>query len=217
MKKNQKIYPLKEEKEEKALSNLNPTICYFLIKEIEKKIIMEMEKIEDNNDPNKKIDYEKLRNETYPNSQKVIISNKQKEIIINILKRKSFYSNNIHLLYLFCIPLIQLRFYINNEDLIFIFKFQNKYYFDNKNDVFEIKDKSNKVNLELNGISFSNITKYLSEEINYDVTKVSLEEIKDIRETPFLYIFKIYYIGKRLLKKPGFHNEDEIMKKLRII
>ena len=198
-----KFYPLKEEKEEKALSNLNPTICHFLINEIEQKIIIEMEKIENNNETNKNINYEKLRNETYPNSQKVIISNKQKEIIVNILKSQSNYSNNIQLLYLFCIPLSQLRFYVNNENLIFIFKYKNKCYFDNKNDVFEIKAKSNKVNLELNGISFSNIAKYFSEEINYDKTNLSLEEIKDIIESPLLYMFKIYYIGKRLIKKPG--------------
>jgi hypothetical protein len=198
-----KIYPMKKEKEEKTFSNLNPTICHFLINEIEENIIIEMEKIENNNETNKNINYEKLRNETYPNSQKVIISNKQKEIIVNILKSKSNYSNNIQLLYLFCIPLSHLRFYVSNENLIFIFKYKNTFYFDNKNDVFEIKAKSNKVNLELNGISFSNIAKYFNEEINYDKAKVNLEEIKDITESPLLYMFKIYYIGKRLIKKPG--------------
>jgi len=198
---NSKIFPLKEEKEEKVIINLNPTICHFLIKEIEQKIILEMEKIEENNGVNKNINYEKLRNETYPSSQKIIISNKQKEIIVNILKSKSIYSNNIQLLYLFCIPLIHLRFYINNENLIFIFRYKNKFYFDNKNDVFEIRANSKKENIELKGITFNDITKYFNEEINYDKDKVNLEEIKDIIESPLLYMFKIYYIGNRLLKK----------------
>ena len=191
-----KIYPLKKENEE--IRNFNPAIYQFYFNQIEEEILLEMEKIENDDEINKKINYEKIRNKIVPNSIRIIIKNEQKEIIENILKNISIYSNNIQLLYLFCIPIAHLKFLINDENLIFIFKFKNKYYFYNKTNIYQIVNNSKEIKIS---IELNNITQYLNEEIVFDERKVNLEEIKDITDIPILYMFRIYFIGDRLNKK----------------
>jgi len=199
-----KIYSLKEEKENNDISSFNPTTYQFLINQIEDNIIFEMENIEKNknNETNKNINYEKIRNKIIPNSKRIIINEKQKEIITNILKSKSSYLNEIQLLYLFCIPFIHLRFFINDENLFFIFKYNNKNYLYNNKDFYEIKKNSKKEVISLSDITIYNMmTQYLKEDIDYDKSKINLEEIKDLKDTPIIYMFKIYFFGDRLKKK----------------
>ena len=104
--------------------------------------------------------------------------------------------NDFYMLFLFSFPFQDFIKYINlNDELIFIFKYESTILFCYKKHYYKI-DYSNKILKPVKGFKMSKEDILNSKnEINYEEKEeIDISKIKDMKERPIIYLYKIYYI-----------------------
>ena len=141
------------------------------------------------------INYENVRKFYFRNNYGLIIGNKLRNSIIEIIKSINGNNNNFYFLFLFSFPFFDFSKYYNLEDdLIFILKYENIIYLSYKDYYYEIDLKNNKLKPSKNiKIDLKEFTKFQNA-INYNEEEIDISKIKDLRESSIIYLYKIYLL-----------------------
>ena len=141
------------------------------------------------------INYEKIRKSFFGNNFGIKIKGLLKNSIIDKIKEINENNKNFYLLFLFCFPFSDLKKYNElNDNLIFILKYKKKIYLIYKNSFFEIDNIRKKLKLSKGlNIDLKDIIEYHND-ISYEEKEIELEEMKDLKESHLVYLYKIYFI-----------------------
>ena len=127
------------------------------------------------------------------------INDNLKKNLINTLKNYLTYSNEFEVMFLFASDLRYLIDFqsLNLKDLIYLLKIKDKIYFLFEKQFFEIVNEQSLIkcnNPQIDLINIAKSTKYHTEEFDFSL-------IDDIYKNRIIYLYKIYYLGKELIKK----------------
>ena len=150
---------------------------------------------------NNKTYFEIIRYRFYGDNFGPKIGIKLKKEIIKTLKNYISYSNEFELMFLFafeCMKLYEFRNLRDNNQLIYLFKCDNKTYILYLDKCFEINVNDNSlVQCIYPNIGLLNFKR----EIKYNKKEIEFSDIEDIYKNNIIYLFRIYYLGKELIIK----------------
>ena len=145
------------------------------------------------------INYENVRKFYFRNNYGLKMDNKLKNSIVETIKAINHKNDNFYILFLFSFPFVDLYKYYNFEDnLMLIFKYKDIIYLNYKKYFYEIDYKNiklkyfKKIPIQIDLEDFVN----LKNDINYNEKEINISEIKDSKETNFIYLYKIYLIDE---------------------
>ena len=149
---------------------------------------------------NNKICFEYIRYRYFGNNFGPKIDFNLKTNIINTIKNYLTYSNKFEIMFLFAFPFEKIRKFRQQEpkdELLFLFKMDGKIYLSFQNKIFEINDNKELIECSFPKIDYIN----LQEKVKYHKDEIEFSLIEDISQNNITYLFKLYYLGNKLLKK----------------
>ena len=142
--------------------------------------------------------FENVRNKYFGYNFGPKIEDNLKKLIINNLKKYIPYKNKYEILFLFGFSAEKLQVFRKlkeNDELIYLFKLNNRVYLLFKNKSFEI-DSNNNI---MKDCAFPTIDKSkLKKEVKFNKDVIKFSSIDSIYVNSIIYLFKIYYLGENL-------------------
>ena len=145
--------------------------------------------------------FENIRYRFFGHNFGIKIGDNLKKQIIETIRKNISYLNDFELMFLFCFNYTKLRDFRklkDNNELIYLFKCDNKIYLLFQDKCFEINTNTNSlVNCIYPKFDLINA----KERLQYNKKEIELSEIEDIYKNNIIYLFKIYYLGQDLIEK----------------
>ena len=150
---------------------------------------------------NNKIFFENIRKKCFCGNFGPKLGDELKKNIIKILNDYIPYTNKFEILFLFSFPSYDILEFQNskeNEELVYLFKIKNKIYILFQDKCFEIDIKNNSlvkcILPEIDQLKIKEKRKFNNNEFDFS-------SMEDIYKNPLIYLYKIYYLGDKLLSK----------------
>ena len=153
------------------------------------------EKLYELSQKEEKVDYEKIRKSFFKKNFGVKLKDYIKNSIIAQIRAINNNNQNFHILFLFSFPFSDFHKYdILNDNLIFLFKYNNKKYIIYNHDYYEIDEKNKRIKYSTQiNIGMSDMSHYYYG-INCEEKEIEFENMKDLKDSHIIYLYKIYYI-----------------------
>lgn len=152
------------------------------------------EKLYELSQKEEKVDYEKIRKSFFKKNFGVKLKDYIKNSIIAQIRAINKNNQNFHILFLFSFPFSDFHKYdILNDNLIFLFKYNNKKYIIYNHDYYEIDEKNKRIKYSTQiNIGMSEMSHYYYG-INCEEKEIEFENMKDLKDSHIIYLYKIYY------------------------
>ena len=148
----------------------------------------------------KNVIFEIVRNDFYHHNFGPKMEDNLKKNIMNTLKNYISYKNEFKIMFLFSFRFKDIQDFRKtkqNDDLIYLFKIENKIHLIFQDKCFEIDANQNLVECQIPKVDYFN----LYADIKYHKEEFKFSSIEDITKNCIAYLFKVYFLGKGLLKK----------------
>jgi len=142
-----------------------------------------------------KINYESIRKSYFKNNFGLKIGNQLKNEIIKTIKAINDNKKNFYILYLFSFPFNDIYKYYENDDHLFILKYNKVTYICYKDNFYEIDFKKTKLKSSFSKGFKLDIKDILKIHYTFNIDEeIDISSIKDLKENSIVYLYKIYYI-----------------------